>query len=136
MRLAPVVDEIDIEDLIEEEEVVVTLTHLGYIKRMPVDTYRSQRRGGRGITAQAVRDEDFVEDIMTTSTHDNILFFTNQGKMFKLKGYQVPEAGRRQRVRRSSTCSSLHGREDQHDDYAARIFGRQIPDLCDEKRDY
>ncbi|HIV02051.1 MAG TPA: DNA gyrase subunit A, partial [Candidatus Aphodoplasma excrementigallinarum] len=90
----PVVDEIDIEDLIEEEEVVVTLTHLGYIKRMPVDTYRSQRRGGRGVTAQAVRDEDFVEDIMTTSTHDNILFFTNQGKMFKLKGYQVPEAGR------------------------------------------
>ena len=93
-EIAPVVDEIDIEDLIEEEEVVVTLTHLGYIKRMPVDTYRSQRRGGRGITAQAVRDEDFVEDIMTTSTHDNILFFTNQGKMFKLKGYQVPEAGR------------------------------------------
>ena len=93
-EIAPVVDEIDIEDLIEEEDVVVTLTHLGYIKRMPVDTYRSQRRGGRGITAQAVRDEDFVEDIMTTSTHDNILFFTNQGKMFKLKGYQVPEAGR------------------------------------------
>lgn len=93
-EIAPVVDEIDIEDLIEEEEVVVTLTHLGYIKRMPVDTYRSQRRGGRGVTAQAVRDEDFVEDIMTTSTHDNILFFTNQGKMFKLKGYQVPEAGR------------------------------------------
>ncbi len=93
-EIAPVVDEIDIEDLIEEEDVVVTLTHLGYIKRMPVDIYRSQRRGGRGITAQAVRDEDFVEDIMTTSTHDNILFFTNQGKMFKLKGYQVPEAGR------------------------------------------
>ncbi len=93
-EIAPVVDEIDIEDLIEEEDVVVTLTHLGYIKRMPVDTYRSQRRGGRGITAQAVRDEDFVEDIMTTSTHDNILFFTNKGKMFKLKGYQIPEAGR------------------------------------------
>lgn len=93
-EIAPVVDEIDIEDLIEEEDVVVTLTHLGYVKRMPVDTYRSQRRGGRGITAQAVRDEDFVEDIMTTSTHDNILFFTNQGKMFKLKGYQIPEAGR------------------------------------------
>ncbi len=88
------VDEIDIEDLIDEEDVVVTMTHLGYIKRMPVDTYHSQRRGGRGITAQSVRDEDFVEDIMTTSTHDNILFFTNKGKMFRLKGYQVPEAGR------------------------------------------
>lgn len=93
-EIAPVVDEIDIEDLIDEEDVVVTLTHLGYIKRMPVDTYRSQRRGGRGITAQAIRDEDFVEDIITTSTHDNILLFTNKGKMFKLKGYQIPEAGR------------------------------------------
>ncbi len=88
------IDEIDIEDLIEEEDVVVTMTHFGYVKRMPVDTYRSQHRGGRGITAQAVRDEDFVENIMTTSTHDNILFFTNKGRMFKLKGYQIPEAGR------------------------------------------
>ena len=93
-EIVPVVDEIDIEDLIEEEEVVITLTHFGYVKRMPVDTYRSQRRGGRGISAQSVRDEDFVEELMTTSTHDNILFFTNQGRMFKLKGYQIPEASR------------------------------------------
>ncbi len=93
-EIVPVVDEIDIEDLIEEEDVVVTLTHFGYVKRMPIDTYRSQRRGGRGISAQSVRDEDFIEEIMTTSTHDNILFFTNQGRMFKLKGYQIPEATR------------------------------------------
>ena len=93
-EIVPVVDEIDIEDLIEEEDVVITLTHFGYVKRMPVDTYRSQRRGGRGISAQSVRDEDFVEELMTTSTHDNILFFTNQGRMFRLKGYQIPEASR------------------------------------------
>lgn len=93
-EIAPVADEIDIEDLIEEEDVIITLTHLGYVKRMPVDTYRSQRRGGRGMAAQSMRDEDFVRDIITTSTHDNILFFTNQGRMFRLKGYQIPEASR------------------------------------------
>lgn len=93
-EIAPVADEIDIEDLIDEEEVVITLTHMGYIKRMPVDTYHSQKRGGKGITAQSVRDEDFVENLFVTSTHNNILFFTNKGRMFKLKGYQIPEAGR------------------------------------------
>lgn len=93
-EIAPVADDIDIEDLIEEEDVVITMTHAGYIKRVPVDTYRSQNRGGRGISAQGVREEDFVEKIMTTSTHDLILFFTNKGKMFKLKAYQIPEAGR------------------------------------------
>ena len=87
-------DDIDDEDLIEEEDVAITLTHFGYVKRVPVDTYRSQRRGGRGIKGQQVRDEDFVENIMTTSTHNHILFFTNMGRMFKLKGYQIPEAGR------------------------------------------
>jgi len=93
-EITAVADEIDIEDLIDEEDVIVTMTHFGYIKRVPVDTYRSQRRGGRGISAQTIRDEDFVENIITTSTHDNILFFTNQGRMFKLKAYQIPEAGR------------------------------------------
>ena len=93
-EITAVADEIDIEDLIDEEDVIVTMTHFGYIKRVPVDTYRSQRRGGRGISAQSIREEDFVENIITTSTHDNILFFTNQGRMFKLKAYQIPEAGR------------------------------------------
>ena len=82
------------EDLIKEEQTVVALTHFGYIKRMPIDTYRSQKRGGKGITGIATREEDFVKQIFTASTHDTILFFTNKGKLYKLKGYEIPEAGR------------------------------------------
>lgn len=88
------VEEIDIEDLIEEEDNVFTLTHFGYIKRLPTSTYRSQNRGGRGISALSTREEDFVETLFTASTHDNILFFTTRGRMYHLKGYQIPEAGR------------------------------------------
>ena len=88
------IGEIDIEDLIEEEESVFTLTHFGYIKRLPVSTYRSQHRGGRGISALSTREEDFVETIFTASTHATIMFITNKGRMYKLKGYQIPEAGR------------------------------------------
>ncbi len=87
-------DEIDIEDLIEEEDCVYTLTHAGYIKRLPADTYRVQRRGGKGITAQTLRDEDYVETLFTASTHDYILFFTNYGRVYRKKGYNIPEAGR------------------------------------------
>ena len=87
-------DELDIEDLIEEEEIVVTLTHSGYTKRVPVDTYKSQHRGGRGITGLTTREEDFVEHIFTTSTHNTILFFTTRGVVYRLKGYQIPEGGR------------------------------------------
>ncbi len=86
--------EIDIEDLIDEEEVIITLTHFGYIKRLPIDTYKSQRRGGRGITGISTREEDFVKEIFTASTHDTILFFTNLGKLYQLKGYEIPEASR------------------------------------------
>ncbi len=86
--------EIDIEDLIKEEQCVVALTHFGYIKRMPIDTYKSQKRGGKGITGMATREEDFVKQIFTASTHDMVLFFTNKGKLYKLRGYEVPEAGR------------------------------------------
>ena len=82
------------EDLIEEEDVVITLTHTGYTKRVPVDTYKSQHRGGRGIAGMATREEDFVEHLFTTSTHNFILFFTNRGVVYQLKGYQIPEAGR------------------------------------------
>lgn len=82
------------EDLIEEEECVITLTHSGYTKRMPVDTYRSQNRGGRGITGVTTRDEDFVKHIFTASTHDNILFFTTKGVVYRLKGYHIPESSR------------------------------------------
>ena len=86
--------EIDLEDLIKEEQTVVALTHSGYIKRMPIDTYRSQRRGGKGITGIATKEDDFVKQIFTASTHDMILFFTSKGKLYKLRGYEIPEAGR------------------------------------------
>ena len=86
--------EIDIEDLIKEEQTVVALTHFGYIKRMPIDTYKSQKRGGKGITGIATREEDFVKQIFTASTHDTILFFSNKGKLYRLRGYEIPEAGR------------------------------------------
>ncbi len=87
-------DEINIEDLIDEEDVVITLTHFGYVKRIPVDTYKAQRRGGRGITGLTTREEDFVEKLFVTSTHDHILFFSSKGKMYRLKAYEIPEAGR------------------------------------------
>ncbi len=86
--------EFEVEDLIKEEQTVVALTNFGYIKRVPVDTYKSQRRGGKGIQGMATRAEDFVKEIFTTSTHDIILFFTNTGKAYQLRGYEVPEAGR------------------------------------------
>ncbi len=89
-----VMTEIDIEDLIEEEESVYTLTHFGYIKRIPATTYQSQHRGGKGIKGLSTRDEDFVENIIVASTHTNLLFFTNKGRMYRIKGYQIPEAGR------------------------------------------
>ena len=86
--------EFDVEDLIKEEQCVVALTHFGYVKRMPTDTYKSQKRGGKGITGIATREEDFVKEIFTCSTHDTILFFSNKGKVFRLRGYEIPEAGR------------------------------------------
>ena len=86
--------EIEIEDLIEEEQSVIALTHFGYIKRMPADTYKSQKRGGKGITGMTTKTDDFVKQIFTASTHDTILFFSNKGKLYKLKGYEIPESGR------------------------------------------
>ncbi len=82
------------EDLIKEESVVVAMTRFGYIKRMPIDTYKAQRRGGKGITGIQTREEDFVKQLFVTSTHDTLMFFTNKGKVYRLKGYEVPEAGR------------------------------------------
>ena len=96
--IAPDAKEFDIEDLIEEQEVAVTLTHFGYIKRVPAETYRSQRRGGRGVTALTTKTEDFVAEIFTTSTHSFILFFTNRGRVYRLKAYEIPEAEGMQEV--------------------------------------
>ena len=86
--------EFEVEDLIKDEQCVVALTHFGYVKRMPIDTYKSQKRGGKGITGIATREEDFVKEIFTCSTHDTILFFSNKGKVYRLRGYELPEAGR------------------------------------------
>lgn len=93
-QIIPDESDFDVEDLIEEQDSVITLTHFGYIKRLPTDTYKSQRRGGKGIIGMGTREEDFVENLFTTSTHDYILFFTNKGRVYRLKTYQIPEAGR------------------------------------------
>ena len=93
-EIQDVEDEIDIEDLIEEEECVFTLTAGGYIKRTAASTYKAQRRGGKGITAMSTKEEDYVDTVFTASTHDFILFFTNKGRVHRKKGYQIPEAGR------------------------------------------
>ena len=91
--------EIDIGDLIEKEDVVISMTHLGYVKRLPVTEYRTQRRGGVGVTAHKTREEDFVEKMFITCTHDDLLFFSNKGKVYCIKGYEVPEAERTARGR-------------------------------------
>ena len=96
-EIATVSGEVDIEDLIPEEECVVTLTQYGYIKRQPSDTYKAQRRGGRGISGMTRRDEDFVTDLYTCSTHDYLMFFTNMGKVYRIKGYEIPESSRASR---------------------------------------
>ena len=93
-KIVPAEGEFEIEDLIKEEQTVITLSHFGYIKRMPIDTYKSQKRGGKGITGMTTREEDFVKQIFTASTHDTLLFFTNKGKVYRLRGYEIPEAGR------------------------------------------
>lgn len=88
------VSKLDLEDLIAEEDVVITVTHDGYIKRLPVDTYRNQKRGGRGVTGMGTKEEDFLEHLFVTTTHNNILFFTNRGRVYRLKSYEIPEASR------------------------------------------
>ena len=93
-EIQDVEDEIDIEDLIEEEDCCYTLSNAGYIKRMPVDTYRTQKRGGRGVSGQALKEEDYVKNLFIASTHDYVLFFTNRGRVHRKKGYLIPEASR------------------------------------------
>lgn len=93
-RIEKVVNEIDVEDLIQEEDVVITLTNSGYVKRISADTYSAQRRGGKGIQAMTTKEDDFVEHVMITSTHSDVLFFTNRGRVYKLRAYEIPDAGR------------------------------------------
>lgn len=93
-KIRPAIDDIEDEDLIEEEEVIITLTNQGYIKRTPADTYKVQNRGGKGVTGMATKDDDFVQDLFVTSTHDNILFFTNKGRVYMKKAYEIKDAKR------------------------------------------
>ena len=87
-------DELEMEDLIADEDVVITISHSGYIKRVPMDTYKSQKRGGKGITGMTTKEEDFVEQLFITSTHNYLMFFTNTGKCYRLKVYDIPETSR------------------------------------------
>jgi len=93
-EIVPDTDEINEEDLIQEQQVAITLTHLGYIKRVAMDTYKTQKRGGKGITGMTTRENDFIKNMITTSTHDYIMFFTNTGKVHRIKAYEIPEAQR------------------------------------------
>jgi len=103
--------EIDYEDMIQEEESAITMTHFGYIKRLPADTYKSQRRGGKGIMGITTREEDFVENLFITSTHNYILFFTNKGRVYRLKAYEIPETGRQAKGTAIVNLLQLNGDE-------------------------
>ena len=125
-EIQDVVDEIDMEDLIEEEQCVFTLTHGGYIKRLPVSEYRAQGRGGKGVRAMATKDEDFVETVFTASTHDNILFFTKAGRVYIKKGYNIPEAGRAARGTNLVNIIQMDNSADNQEKIAAMIGGRGL----------
>ena len=125
-EIQDVVDEIDMEDLIEEEQCVFTLTHGGYIKRLPVSEYRAQGRGGKGVRAMATKDEDFVETVFTASTHDNILFFTKAGRVYIKKGYNIPEAGRTARGTNLVNIIQMDNSAENKEKIAAMIGGRGL----------
>ena len=123
-EIQDVADEIDIEDLIDEEQCVITLTNGGYIKRLPVSEYRSQGRGGKGVRAMTTKDEDFMETVFTASTHDNILFFTSKGRVFIKKGYNIPEAGRN--ARGTNIVNIIQIENAQEEKVSAMIRGRAL----------
>lgn len=110
-KLAPDEGEIDIEELIEEEDILITLTNDGYIKRLPVDTYKVQNRGGKGISAANTKEDDYIKRIMTTNTHEDLLFFTSFGRVYSLKGYQIPEGSRTSRGQAIINILSLNSGE-------------------------
>jgi len=128
-EIQDIADEIDIEDLIEEEQCVYTLTHGGYIKRLPVSEYRAQGRGGKGIRAMSTKDEDYVETVFTASTHDNILFFTSKGRVYIKKGYNIPEAGRNARGTNIVNIIQIDSAES-GEKVSAMIRGRNLEEDC------
>ncbi len=126
-EIQDVAGEIDMEELIKEEDCVFTMTHNGYIKRVPADTYKAQRRGGRGITGMTTREEDFVEELFVGSTHDYIMFFTTKGKVYRLKGYEIPEGSRTAKGMNIVNIIEM----EQDEKVTAMICGRELED--DEK---
>ena len=110
-EIASVAEEIDPEDLIQEEDMVVTLTHFGYVKRLPTSTYRSQNRGGKGVSGMSTRDEDYAEQLLVMSTHEDLMFFTNRGRVYQIKCYEIPEAGRTARGTAIVNLLQLEGGE-------------------------
>ncbi len=128
-EIQDVANEIDIEDLIEQEQCVFTLTHGGYIKRLPVSEYRAQGRGGKGIRAMTTREEDYVETVFTASTHDNILFFTSKGRVYIKKGYNIPEAGRNARGTNIVNIIQIDNGEN-GEKVSAMIRGRSLEEDC------
>ena len=110
-KILAAVDEMDEEDLIEEKQVAITLTHRGYLKRVAADTYRTQKRGGKGITGLTTRDDDFVWDLIMTSSHDHLMFFTNMGKVYKIRAYEIPEANRTAKGANAANFLNLMQRE-------------------------
>ena len=127
-EIQEVEDEIDDEDLIEEETCCFTLSNAGYIKRLPVDTYRAQRRGGRGVNGQNLKDEDYVKNLYIASTHDYLLFFTNLGRVHRRKGYLIPEAGRAARHEHRQRPAARAGRDGHGDAADARILQDGVSD--------
>ena len=110
-EIASVAEEIDPEDLIQEEDMVVTLTHFGYVKRLPTNTYRSQNRGGKGVSGMSTRDEDYAEQLLVMSTHEDLMFFTNRGRVYQIRCYEIPEAGRTARGTAIVNLLQLEGGE-------------------------
>ena len=110
-EIASVAEEIDPEDLIQEEDMVVTLTHFGYVKRLPTSTYRSQNRGGKGVSGMSTREEDYAEQLLVMSTHEDLMFFTNRGRVYQIKCYEIPEAGRTARGTAIVNLLQLEGGE-------------------------
>ena len=110
-EIASVAEEIDPEDLIQEEDMVVTLTHFGYVKRLPTSTYRSQNRGGKGVSGMSTRDEDYAEQLLVMSTHEDLMFFTNRGRVYQIRCYEIPEAGRTARGTAIVNLLQLEGGE-------------------------
>ena len=110
-EIASVAEEIDPEDLIQEEDMVVTLTHFGYVKRLPTSTYRSQNRGGKGVSGMSTREEDYAEQLLVMSTHEDLMFFTNRGRVYQIRCYEIPEAGRTARGTAIVNLLQLEGGE-------------------------